>query len=117
MSDDKNTASSPLVRRLEEMRARHDSLAASLNDPDVLTQHQKVAAISKEAGRLESVVAKYRDYCKTSQSARELAEMAANRADPAMAEMAAEELPLTKAAAEKIWEELREELAAAEDNA
>lgn len=99
------------------MSRRHQELAALLNDPTVVTDHQKVARISKESGQLEAVVSRYERFLKSEQSVRELTEMAANRDDPAMAEMAASELESAQAAVKAQWDELREEFLAAEDNA
>jgi peptide chain release factor 1 len=108
-------AASPLLRRLEENRRRHQALSDSLNDPAVLADHQKVAAASKELGRLTPVVSKYRQFLAAQQSVRDLEEMAANRAEPAMAEMAAGELEQARAAAGLLWQQLRGDLAAAEE--
>jgi peptide chain release factor 1 len=106
---------SPLLRRLEEMRTRHQELQAALNDPQVLGDHQKVTAVSKEAGRLEPVVSKYNEYCKANQAARDLTEMAGNRADPAMAELAAEELAEAQIKAERLWKELKLDMLSAQE--
>jgi peptide chain release factor 1 len=106
---------SPLLRRLDEMRQRHHALSASLNDPAVLSDHQKVTAASKEIGRLEPVVAKYGQYLSARQSVRDLEAMAADRADAAMADMAAGELDQARAATAKLWDELKNDLAAAEE--
>jgi peptide chain release factor 1 len=115
MPDAADAIASPLVRRLEEMRLRHQSLQESLNDPDVLNNHQKVTQISKEAGRLAPVVAKYEEYRKTSGAIKELEEMAANRADADMAQLAADELAQTRAAADQLWKDLKLDLVMADE--
>ena len=108
---------SPLIRKLEEMRGRFEELQNSLNDPAVLANTQRVVAASKEAGRLEPVVGRYREYLKIGQTIRELREMAENPVEKEMAELAAAELPATQQKAADLLESLKDELLAAEDNA
>ena len=67
--------SSPLIRKLEEMRLRYQSLQASLNDPTVLANSQQVVKISSESGQLESVVAKFEEYLKAGKNLEELRQM------------------------------------------
>jgi peptide chain release factor 1 len=108
---------SPLIRKLDEMRQRHDALQASMNDPAVLSNPQKLVAASKESGKLEPVVSRFREYLKTEQTIRELEEMAGNPAEAEMAQMAAAELPAARTRAAELLEGLKDELLAAEDNA
>lgn len=107
-------APAPLIRKLDEMAARFDHLREQLNDPAVLSNPQKLIAISKETGQLEPVVSRYREYQKTIRSAQDLAELAAG-GDPEMAELAADELKQARARAESLLEELKNDLVAAED--
>jgi peptide chain release factor 1 len=114
---DMTETATPLIRKLEELRQKHESLQAQLNDSAVLSNPQKLVAISKESGQLEGVVGKYAEYRKAKESADGLKEMAAHKADAEMAEMAAAELPEAAAKADALLEELKDELVAAEDNA
>jgi peptide chain release factor 1 len=107
----------PLIRKLEEISQRYESLQASLNDPAVLSNPQRIVAASKEAGQLEPVVQRYRDYLKGQQTAEELRALAANKSDAEMSEMAAAELPEADAKATAMMEALKDEFLAAEDNA
>jgi peptide chain release factor 1 len=88
-----------------------------LNDPTVLANSQRLVPLSKERGLLEPLADKYREYRKTIDAIAELNVMAANKADPEMAEMAAAELPEAQAKADGLLEGLKDELVAAEDNA
>ena len=115
MSVDSDHAPLPLLRKLDDMRARHGALQASLEDSSLLNQPQKMVAASKEIGQLQPVVEKYEEYRKAHQAVRDLTEMAANRADAAMVEMAAAELPEAKVNAERIWDELKTDLLNAQD--
>jgi peptide chain release factor 1 len=107
----------PLIRKLEEMRERYNSLQASMSDPDVQANGQKLVALSKESGKLEAVVLRYNEYRKKLDTIRELEEMAANVAEPEMALLAGVELPLTRLEAAVLLESLKDEFVAAEDNA
>jgi len=106
-----------LIRKLDEMAARHDELQLQLGDPAVLGNAQKVVAVSREVGQLGPVVARYREYQKAARAVADLRAMADNRADPDMAALAAEELPAAEAAASPMLEALKDEFLAAEDAA
>ncbi len=108
---------SALLRKLGEIAARYDELQQSLNDPAVLSNSQQVVAISKESGRLEGVVARYRDYLKAMTAVEELGELSGQGGDAEMAEMARLELPEAQAKAAGMLEGLKDEFVAAEDNA
>ena len=90
---DTATAPAPaaLVRKLDELARRHAELEASLNDQAILTNPQKLVSVSKEKGKLDPVVQRYRDYLKARDAAAELRELSANKADADMAELAAAE--------------------------
>ena len=109
--------SSPLIRKLEEMRLRYDTLQESMSDPAVQANPQQLVAASKEAGKLDPVVSRFKEYQKAIQTIGELEEMAANPADAEMAKLAASELPVTRKNADELLESLKDELVAAEDNA
>lgn len=107
----------PLLRKLDEVAARFEALQESLNNPATLSNSQKLIAASKEAGQLEPLVVRYREYQKARQNAEQLLEMSENRADRDMADLAAAELPEATAKADELMEALKDELLAAEDNA
>ncbi|MEO6436880.1 MAG: peptide chain release factor 1 [Tepidisphaeraceae bacterium] len=107
----------PLLRKLAETERRFAELQESLNDPALLTNSQKLVATSKEAGQLEPVVNRFREYRKAQQQVEELQTMAANKADAEMSELAAAELPEAQAKASAMLEALKDEFVAAEDNA
>jgi peptide chain release factor 1 len=110
-------SASPLIHKLDEMRSRYDTLQESLNDPAVQTNPQKFIAASKELGKLEPTVSRFKDYQKTIQTIAELEEMSANPGDAEMAKLAASELPATRKQADELLESLKDELVSAEDNA
>ena len=117
MSQSENIMNSPLIRRLSQTERRLAELQDSLNDPAVLTNSAKLVAASKEAGQLEPVVTRFREFQQAAKQVAELSEMSANRADAEMSELAAAELPEARAKADALLEALKEEFVSAEDNA
>ena len=114
MSDNLNV---PLFRKLDEAAGRLASLRDSLNDPAFVSNSQKLVSASKEAGQLESIVTRYQEYRKCEETISHLQEMAANKSDADMAELAAAELPEATTKAHDLLETLKDEFLAAEDNA
>ena len=106
-----------LIRRLDDTLHRFGELEEALNDPAVLSNSQKMIAFSKERGQIEPVVQRYREYQQAADAADELRQMAANKADPEMAELATAELPDAEAKVAAMMESLKDEFLAAEDNA
>ena len=105
---------SPLIRKLDESAARYDALQESLNDPAVLSNPQRLIAVSKEAGKLEAGVKLYRRYLDARRQMAELAELQ-TAADPEMAALAAGELPEQEQAAVDLIEQIKDELVTAEE--
>jgi peptide chain release factor 1 len=116
-TEEPSRAIEPLLRKLEELTARFATLQNSLNDSALLTNPQKLVAVSKEAGQMEPIVTKYRDYLKSNENVGQLQTMAQNKADPEMAELAAAELDSALAQSAALLESLKDEFLAAEDNA
>ncbi len=112
-----NQSVDPLLRKLDEMAVRYAALQASLNDPALLTNSQKLVATSKEAGQLEPIVSRYHDYVKARENVAQLQVMIENKADVEMAELAGLELDEAASAADALLESLKNEFVAAEDNA
>jgi peptide chain release factor 1 len=108
---------SPLIRKLDELAGRFDDLRAQLRDPAVLSNTPKVVSISRESGKLEPLVGRYREYQRCAAEVEGLREMAGRREDAEMAALAAEELPGAQAKANELLEAIKDELVAAEDNA
>jgi peptide chain release factor 1 len=116
-TEEQSRAIEPLLRKLDEMAARYQTLQDSLNDPALLTNPQKLVATSKEAGQLESIVSRYREYRKSVENIAQLRVMVANKADAEMAELASLELDDAAAESSNQLEYLKNEFVAAEDNA
>jgi peptide chain release factor 1 len=104
-----------LQRRLDESAARFDELQKLLNDPDVLSTAARLVPVTREAGRIEPLVSRYRAMQKAIAQVGELKEMAGG-GDKEMAAMAVDELESATARAIELLEQLKDEFVAAEDN-
>ena len=106
----------PLIRKLDATAARYDELQASMNDPAVLSDAQRLIGISKESGQLGPAVALYRAYQAKVEESENLRQMVEGD-DPEMAELAEAELPDAESAAADLLEQLKDAFVAAEDEA
>jgi peptide chain release factor 1 len=106
----------PLLARVAERAARHAELQQMMSDPAVLTNSQKLVAISREAGQLSDSAATYADYQKSVREWLELREMQAAD-DVEMSELASAELPGAMAKADALLERLKDAFVSAEDAA
>jgi peptide chain release factor 1 len=110
-------ADSPnLIRKLEELARHFDELQALMNDPAVLSNPQRIVSVSRESGKLEPVVRKYRAYQKARAGVDELRKLMDNKSDREMSELAEAEYPHAAASAAGLLEELKDEFLAADDN-
>jgi peptide chain release factor 1 len=116
VTDTQTNGAAALLRKLDETARRFDELHASMSDPLVQSNAQRLVAASKEAGQLEPVVSRYRAYLKAQTEADQLEAAVRDRSDPEFAELAAAELPEARQRASELLEALKDEFLAAEDN-
>ncbi|MGD0079004.1 MAG: peptide chain release factor 1 [Sedimentisphaerales bacterium] len=114
MSQDNTT----LITKLSEIDAHYDELQKQLSDPIVACDPSKSIGLSKEQGKLRSLVAKFREYKKVAEEA-EQAEHMINSAstEPELKEMAKEELQHLNEKTKQLLEELQNRLVTADDDA
>ncbi len=113
---DQSASNTALLRKLEEQFNYYNSLQEQMSDPAIQSNGARLVAISKEAGKLEPVIGKYRDYKSAAAAVKELTELSSNKADAEMSELAALELPDAQAKANEMLEGLKDEFIAADDN-
>ena len=106
----------PLLAKLAEKAVRHAELAEMMNDPAVLSDAQKLVAISKESGQLSAATNTYLEYVGAVREWLDLREMQAAD-DGEMAELAASELPGVMAKADALLEGVKDAYITAEDAA
>ncbi|MGH7177499.1 MAG: PCRF domain-containing protein, partial [Tepidisphaeraceae bacterium] len=85
MAQSEKSNSSAVIRKLDEHAARFAQLWQLMNDPGVLSNPQRIVAVSRESGQLEPLVEKYRAYQKLRDSLSGLRELTGG-ADREMAE-------------------------------
>ncbi len=108
-------SSSPLIRKLDETLSKFEQLQASMNDPEVLSNPQKMIAASRESGMLEPLMNVYKQYKSCVKQIAELKDFAAG-SDKEMRDLAEMELPEKQEEASRLIEEIKDEMIAAEDN-
>ncbi len=99
---------------LDEKLARFEQLEKQLTDPEVLSDAQKVTAVSREHGSLAKIATKYRRFQELNAQIVEARHMV-DGDDAELRELAELELPDLKAEREKIWNELLDMTVGGED--
>ncbi len=107
--------SSPLIRKLNEQLSKFEQLQASLNDPEVLANSQRIIAASRESGMLEPLMRVYQSYRDCIKQIAELRDLS-HSDDKEMRGLADLELPEKEAEAGNLIEQIKDEMIAAEDN-
>lgn len=108
-----------LRAKLEELVERHEDLAHSLSDPDVISDHAKFRRMSQEYAQLEAVAADYRAWRELSHEIADLEAMASQNsgADEAeLREMAEAERAGARERIEKLEADLRRHLIPTDPN-
>jgi peptide chain release factor 1 len=112
MTDEKK----PLLTKLDEINARFELLQQQIADPQITCDSNKLIAISKEQGKLKSIVKKYQEYKKTTagiQDAKNIIDDSS--ADKEFKTMAEEELKQLEEKEEIIFQEMLNTLVMADD--
>jgi peptide chain release factor 1 len=110
-----NSNNAALIRKLDEKLARFDSLRESMNDPAVVSNAQRLIAISKEVGPLQRVVDHYNEYRRARDQISELELLASNKSDAEMSMLAESELPDARAKANRLLDDLKDDFLEAEE--
>ena len=93
--------------KLEDILARYESVLEQLSDPDVLNDQAKYTALMKEQSDLGPIADKYKEYLAAKQAIEDSLAMLEEEKDEEMRELAKEELNDSKAAVERIEQELK----------
>jgi peptide chain release factor 1 len=112
---DTNTA---VIKKLDELDGRFVELEKQLNDPAINMDSNKVIAISKEMGKLRSVVAKYREYKKIVSEAEQTELILKDvGAEEEFKQLATEDLVGLKEKKKEIFEQIKDSLVMSDDEA
>lgn len=99
---------------LDEKLARFEELEQQMQDPEVLQNSNRMAAVAREHGSLAKLATKYRRYKQLNDEIASVSEMAAS-SDPEERELAELEMPTLKEEREQHWEDLLEMTVGGED--
>ncbi|MEM9882906.1 MAG: PCRF domain-containing protein [Planctomycetota bacterium] len=109
-----------LLAKLDELAARHDELEGQLQDPAVLTDHERVRRLSVRRAATAGLVERYRHYRKLAAEAGDaqaIIDEATRGGDAELAELAAAELPSLRDEAAQLLDQISGELVTADDAA
>ncbi len=106
-----------VLRKLEQVAARHAELEARLSDPAVLSDHRQVRDLSIKKASLEDLVRRHRELTKLCAEAADLRTVIADGAgsDHDLVELARAELPDLEAKAATVLHDLKAMLVSADD--
>jgi len=105
-----------VLAKLDEIDARYSEIDRQISDPAVAADPIKLVALSKEQGKIRSMVMKYREYKKAGTGIEEARQMLEDEAtDPEMRELAQEEIEQLTTDQERLIEEMQNTLVMADD--
>ncbi|HPD31315.1 MAG TPA: peptide chain release factor 1 [Phycisphaerae bacterium] len=108
----------PVLRKLEELRARYEAIGEEMNRPEVAGDVQRIVALNKEHGKLRRMMEPYEAYRKAvALVAESQAILDDPAADPDLKALAREELGLAASQAAALMEEMKAALVTGEDAA
>lgn len=104
-----------MKKYLEEKLARFEELEKLLQDPAVLADGPRMAAVAREHGSIAKVATAYRTLKDFNRQIQEVNDLI-NGHDPELKELAEAELPELKAQREEVWESLIDMTAGGDDS-
>ncbi|MBN1360164.1 MAG: peptide chain release factor 1 [Sedimentisphaerales bacterium] len=105
-----------VLAKLEQIDARHAEIERQISDPAVAKDPARLVALSKEQGKLKSMVSKYRQYKKAVAGIAEAEQLLSDPgAEADLKALAEEEIEQLTAQSEKLIEEMQNTLVMADD--
>jgi peptide chain release factor 1 len=107
-----------VIRKLEELRQRYKEIGEMMNRPEIASDPNRIADLSKEHGTLKQTVDPYMEYLETQQRLEE-SEAILNdpEADQEFKELAEEEASECRDKAEKLMQDIQKALVTSDDAA
>lgn len=93
--------------KLEDLADRLAAVLEELNDPDVVSDQKRFRSLMKEQNDLTPIVEKYNEYKDAKQNIEESLEILEEESDEEMRELAKEEMAESKAAVERLEDEIK----------
>jgi peptide chain release factor 1 len=111
-----NKEENSLLAKLDEIDARYAEIERQISDPAVAREPAKLVSLSKERGKLQGMVAKYREYKKMRTGIEDARQMADDpAAEPDLRTMAEEEVAQLTDKSERLLEEIENTLVMTDD--
>jgi len=110
-----NSVSKKLLAKLEELDGRYEDLSLQLADPEVVSDHRKVRALSIKRAALNVLVRDYREYRRMLGQMAEARAVIAEEEDAELVELAREELPELEERAGELIESVQRRLVTADE--
>ena len=105
-----------LITKLDEIEARFSEIERQISDPAVAGNSAKLIALSKEQGKLKTIVAKYRQYKTTAAGIEEAKQILADSsADEEFRALAEEEIQQLESKKSALLEEMQNTLVMADE--
>ena len=109
-------SSSSLIAILDDLEARYEEIERQISDPALARETAKLVALSKERGKIRTLVARYRDYKKIAAGIDEAQQILQDKsADSDLHTMAQEESEQLTAKRDNLLEELQNTLVMADE--
>lgn len=96
-----------LVSKLKKLKEKFEKINQSLSTPEVMNNHEKVTALSKERSGLEEIISAYDKYQKVIDNLAGNKEIIDTMNDKELVDLALEEIEELKVQKEKLEEELK----------
>ncbi len=112
------STSEPVLRKLEELRARYEAIGEEMSRPEVASDPQRIVALNKEHGKLRRMMEPYEAYRQAQAGVEESQAILADaKADPDLRALAEEELTASRSRADALMESMKAALVTGEDAA
>ncbi len=112
MGDTQNS----VLTKLDQIDARYREIESLVSDPVVAKDSTRLVALSKEQGKIRSMVAKYREYRQAAAGVEDAEQMLHDEtAEPDLKALAEEEIEQLTARKERLLEEIQNTLVMADD--
>jgi peptide chain release factor 1 len=103
-----------VAEKLREIVVQHNELSLQLLDPDILTDHRRVTALSIKKSAIASIVSQFETYENTTKQLQECLELTAGD-DAELAALAREELPELDATLTALTQAIQKQLVTADE--
>ena len=106
------------LTKLDELESRYCEIEKQISDPEISCDHAKLISLSKEQGKLKTIVAKYRQFKQASEQIADTEQILSDKSsDEDFKELAKEEINQLTEKKETLFKEIQDSLVMADDQA